>query len=153
MANPVGTYSLSVNGLTVTNANNFFQLRNGSTRRIEILEIRVFQTSDTALAMNAIQLERGSGGAGGTAVTEYEEDVSLGSPIAQGFSNATAFSAEVGTLDMVKNIGWNVLQELVWVPPPKYPFILLADDDLGVSLLNSDSLTMGVSITWEEYGI
>ena len=73
--------------------------------------------------------------------------------MATGFKGS--FSANVGTLDMVKNFGWNVLQEFVWVPQPRYPLILLASDHLAVSLLNAPGVTleMGVSMVWEEYGI
>lgn len=153
MANPIGTFSLSVSGLTVTDANNFVQLRNGSTTRAEILEVRVFQTSDNSLMMNAIQLERGTGGTGGDPITEYEEDIRGSAPVLQGFDNGSSFTGQVGTLDMVKNIGWNILQEMIWVPTPRYPFILMPSDELGISLLNTDSLTIGCSITWEEYGV
>jgi hypothetical protein len=149
MAHPVGVFYTQANGLSVTDTGDFIQLRGAAGVRIEVLEIRVSQTSDTTIAMNTIRLHRGTGGAAGTGLTEREWDIAGAAPAATGFSLPTT---DVGTLDLDVHCGWNILQEFVWLPTPEFPLVLAASDHLGVSLLAADTLTMNASILWAEYG-
>ena len=48
--------SVSFTALSVVDTGDFFQLRSVAAVRIVIQEIRVFQTSDTTLAMNGIKM-------------------------------------------------------------------------------------------------
>ena len=149
MANPQGTYYAMAHTLTVSDQGDFFQMRNTTGNRIEVLEIRVWQTSDTALAMNAIRIQRGVGGSGGNAVTERSWDAGGKSVAATCFDTCTG---DVGTLDLDIHCGWNILQEFVWLPTPEFYLILQPSDHVGLSLLISDSLTMGASMLWQEFG-
>lgn len=140
-------YQTTASGLSVSDTGDFFQLRNAAAVVCYILEIRVWQTSDTDLAMNGIKFHRGASGAGGTGLTEYEWDVS---GIA---ASATAFSlptSDVSADDLDLRYGWNILQELVLLPPPNLSWRLAASDDMGLALVNADTLTVGCTVIWEE---
>jgi hypothetical protein len=159
MANPFGTYIISTSGLTTSTTSDFFQLRNPTGIRAEILEISVFQTGSTALAMNAIRLLRGTGGTGGTSITtEYSLDtagVAPGSNIDPYTNSGGAFSANVGasTTTLIYFVGWNTLQAAVWLPTPKFPLVLRPSDQLGLSLNVSATISgVGVNIVLELYG-
>jgi len=149
MASPASTGYVQANTLAVTDTGDFIQIRNGSDTRIEVIEVRVWQTSDTALAMNAVRLHRGVSGAAGTGLTEREWDNQSGTLGVTGFSMPTT---DVGTLSLDIHSGWNILQEWIWLPTPEMPLILMNNEMLGVSLLIADTLTIGVSITWQTYG-
>lgn len=149
MANPIGTYYAQATSLAVVDNGDFLQLRNTTGIRIEVLEIVVYQTSDTALAMKALRFHRGTGGAAGTDVTEREWDQGGQAPLGTVFSLPTT---DVGTLTLDIHRGWNILQEHVWLPTPAFPLILKPSDHLGISLRDNATLTIGASILWEEYG-
>lgn len=144
-----GKYTVSAEGVSVTDATQFFQLVGGTGACVEILEIRVFQTSDTALAMNALHIERGTGGAGGTARTEDEH--SPDGPAAIASASDGSPTTEVTGVDMNIRVGWNILQEAVWLPTPELQLWLKQNDDLAISLATADTLTIGYTITWNEY--
>lgn len=146
-----GTYSASASSLSVTDTGDFFQLRVTGNIRVLVREICVFQTSETTLASNAVHIVRGtSGEAGGTGLDEYEVDNVMPSAGATAFSLPTG---DVATTTWEKVIPWNYLQEVVWFPSPQFPLVLVQDDNLGISLLNTDSITLGVNVSWQEYGL
>lgn len=151
MSNIRGKYTSSAESMTITDATQFFQLRGATGATAEILEIRVFQTSDTSLAMNAIHFERGTAGAGGT--TPTPDEWSPDGPAAIYVAAHTGPSGEVGTVDWNYRQGWNILQEFVWLPTPEIQIYLKQDDDLALSLVTADSLTMGYTITWIEFDV
>jgi hypothetical protein len=144
-----GQYSVSFEGLAVTDNSQFLQLLGASGACAEILEVRIWQTSDNTLAGNAIHMERGTGGAGGTsqAIDEWIIDA----PTAVLTANRDAPTTEVTGVDMNIRIGWNILQELVWLPTPEMQLWLKQSDDLAFSLVTADSLTIGYTVTWNEY--
>lgn len=145
----VGTYQVQANTLSVTDTGDFIQLRNSTGVTCEILEVRVWQTSDTTLAMNAIRMRRGANGAAGTELTERELDVAGAAPVATAFSLPTT---DVNSDDLDIHCGWNILQEFVWLPTPEFQIHLAASDHFGVSLLIADTLTIGANIIWRETG-
>lgn len=147
----IGPFQVSANNLSVTDNGDFIQLRMGSTTKAQILEIRVWQESDlTITAMHTLRIQRGAGGAVGSALTEREYDIAGAGPVATAFSLPTT---DVGTLDFDLHAGWNILQEFVWLPTPELQLPLAASDHLGVSLRVNDTLTIGASITWVEFGV
>lgn len=144
------TFVATTSGLSVTDTGDFLQLRSTTGVICEVLEIRCWQTSDTTLAMNGIQISRGASGAAGSDVTNHEWDIAGPGAVADAFSLATT---DVDTLDLDIRCGWNILQEFVWLPTPEFQIHLAASDHLGVHLVNTDSLTMGWTIVWRETGI
>ncbi len=143
------TFVATTSGLSVTDTGDFLQLRNTTAVTCKIKEIRVWQTSDTTLAMNGIQISRGDSGAAGSDVTNHEWDIGGPAAVADAFSLATT---DVTTLDLDIRCGWNILQEFVWLPTPEFQIHLAESDHLGVHLVGTDSLTMGWTIIWEEFG-
>jgi hypothetical protein len=144
-----GQFTASADSVAVSDATQFIQLIGAAGVCIEILELRVFQTADTAIALNGIVIERGVGGAGGTAATVSKWVA--GGAAAVGTVNHAAPSSEVGTLDFTYRVGWNILQEAIWLPTPEMQLWLRPSDDLGVRLTGTDILTIGYSLTWNEY--
>ncbi len=145
-----GTFYAQGNNLAVTDTGDFLQLRGAAGVICIVKEIRVWQESDTALAMNTIRIQRGTGGAAGTGLTERENDIAGAAPLATAFSLPTT---DVGTLDLDVHCGWNILQEFVWLPTPEFQIHLAASDHIGVSLRVADTLTIGASIWWTEMGV
>lgn len=144
-------YQVTGTGLSVSTTNDIVQLRGAAGVIIKIHEIRVWQTSETTLAMNGIRLIRGTGGATGTGLVEREFDIVGSAPAATAFSIP---GTNVATgVDFDFEAGWNILQEFVYLPTPALRLHMAASDELGVRLINSDTLTMGVTILWEEIGV
>ena len=61
-------------------------------------------------------------------------------------------TGDVGTVTWDLVCGWNILQEFVWLPTPRFQLFMGASDTLALSLLNTDALTIGCSVIWEEFG-
>jgi hypothetical protein len=137
----------SFTGLSVTDDGDFFQLRSVANVLIIIHEIRVYQTSDTTLAMNGIEFNRGTGGAAGNALTENKWNIGNPTVLGTAFSLATT---DVGSIDLTMSLGWNILQEFLWLPTPQFRIELAAADHFGISLVNTDTLTIGGNVVWEE---
>lgn len=148
---PYGTYSTTSSGLAVSNTDDFFHLRNPGNIRVLIREICVFQTSDLDIASNSVVIRRNTGGIGGTGELEFKYDILMADP------GAVAITFPTTNLDaspdLERKLGWNLLQEVVWLPTPSYPLILLQNQNLSLSLESSDSLTIGVNVSWQEYGL
>jgi len=140
-------YQTTATNLSVTDTGDFVQLRNSSTLSVVIHEVRVWQESDTTLAMNTVRLHRGTGGAAGSAMTERELNQGGPAAVVTGFSLPTT---DVGTLTGDMQSGWNILQEFLYLPIPEDRIILAASDHFGVSLRVADTLTIGCSVIWEE---
>ncbi len=140
-------YQTQANNLTVSTVNDILQLRNSTTMKAYIHEIRVWQTSDTVLNMNAIRIRKGTGGATGTATTVNKFDPSDGNSSVTGFSLP---GTNVGTFTFDLHAGWNILQEFIWIPTPKMQLFIGLSTHLSISLLIADALTMGVNVVWEE---
>lgn len=143
-------YYAKGSAMAVTDTGDFLQLRNGAGVICRIHEIRVWQESDTTLAMNTVRIQRGVGGSAGTGTSEDEMDIVSPASAATAFTLPTT---DVGTLDLTIQCGWNILQEFVWLPTPDIQIHLAASDELGLSLRVADTLTIGASIWWEEIGV
>lgn len=142
------TYQAGTNSIAVTDTGDFFQLRNGTNALVELKSIRVFQTSDTTLAMNAVNIIRGDTGAGGVAMVEHEYGNITGpTAVAAALSLATT---DVTNADLSFWGGWNILQEFVWLPTPELQIELVRSDHLGLALAVADTLTIGVNVIWDE---
>ena len=143
------TYSSSTSAVTSpADTGDWFQLRNGAAVTVEILEIQVFQHVETTLVMNALELRRGTGGAGGTGMTEDEWQTLGTTPLATAFSLPTT---DVGTADLTLTYGWNILQPFVWLPTPEIYLHLKPSDHLGIAAVVADSIAgVGCNIIWRE---
>jgi len=142
-------YTANMSGQPTTDQDDFFRLKGAAGVLCKVKEIRVWQTGSTTLAMNGVQFVRGtSGGTGGTALDEYKMDITSVA------ASATAFrlpTADVATTDLTVKVGWNILQEMVWLATPELEITLGATQILGVRLLVGASLTgAGLNIIWEE---
>ena len=132
---------------------DIFQLRNGATRRVEILEIRIGQTSITSLELLVIAFNRGAGGVGGSALTERKFLTTMPTATATAHSDNTDFTTDVGTLDFDFGDVWNVLQNYVWLPTPEIKIILEASDHFAIALDTGPSANMSVTVNviWREF--
>lgn len=132
-------------------AGDIFSLEGVATVAGEILEVRVWQIGTTTLTLDEISLHRGAGAAiAGTTVTEYEYD-SLDTAVMVARSLPTV---DVATLDLKYTLGWNLLQELLWLPTPTLQIPLKELDDFGVFREGSVAHTgVGCSVTWLEHGV
>lgn len=142
-------FSASAENLTLlADAGDFFALIGGSTPW-RLLSIRVFQRGTTTLTMDSLLVHRGVGAAGGTGLTEYE--ASTAGPAAT-VAAASLPTTDVGTDDYQERMGWNLLQEAVWLPPPRYIIPCKANDDIGITRATTTAHTgVGVHAVWEEY--
>lgn len=149
MSNGWHRYAATAENLTlVADTGDFFQLVGGSTPW-RLLEVRVFQRGTTTLTMEVVRLHRGTGGSGGTALTEYEyRTAGPASTIAA----ASLPTTDVSTDDWEYHLGWNMLQEAVFLPIPELWVPMKANDDLGIAQLTGTAHTgVGVTAVWEEY--
>lgn len=144
-------YSVTASGLTLAADNGDFGLLVGTAgTRAVVHEVRVFQTGVTALAMDVVRLNRGTLGAGGGALTEQRMDPADTTNVLV----ATSLPTTDVTSDYQVLVGWNLLQEVVWLPTPEQQLILNDGDDLGIGRIGAVAHTgVGFSITWEEFGI
>lgn len=147
-------YTATSTGQAITGAGNFALFANGASVISRILEIRVWQSNIIVLEQAPIMLERGTtGGSGGTDVGADKMDTNSPNAGATVSDSATAIT-DVATIDWSKPLGWNMVQEAVWLPTPETHLILKPSDGLGISLLATPdgSTTIGWSIDWTEEG-
>lgn len=153
MMSPRGRqYTATAENLTLlADTGDIFNLQ-GATHAGRIVEVRVWQRGSTTLVMDTITMRRGViGTPGGGTLTERLWDVSDTSPAFTAYSLPTD---DVGTIDWEYSIGWNLLQEAVWLPTPELQLHLKLDDDFGIYTQASTAHTgVGVTVTWIEYGI
>lgn len=144
-------YSIALSGLAVTGTNEFLQMRNIANRSARIHSISVFQISTPSLAMNGIRLNRGTGGSGGTdrsSLVRKGDNVDTNAGIAPFELTSTPISS----VDWDAFRGWNILQEYVWLPTPRMQIELAASNHFGLSLVTGATLTIGLTVVWEEKG-
>lgn len=132
---------------TLGDVGDFFALI-GSTTPWRLLELRVWQRGSTTLTMETLRISRGTAVAGGTGLTEHEYTTAGPTPSVTGVSLPTTDA----TADFVYRIGWNILQEAVWLPPPRQIIPCKVGDDIAIG---KDTITVhtgvGVTAVWEEY--
>ena len=133
----------------VGDAGDFFQLRGAAGATAVIHEIRVWQRGSTTLTMDTLRLRRGTAGAAGAGITEFEYNTGGSAPIFLAFTLPTT---DVGAIDWEGAMGWNNLQEQMWMPPPRLQIPMKVDDDLGIFEASSTAHTgVGCFIAWEEF--
>ena len=126
---------------------DFFGLL-GSTTPWRLIELRIWQLGTTTLTMETIRISRGTLLAGGSGLTEYEYGTAGPSPTVTGFSLPTT---DV-TPDLIYPMGWNLLQDTVWLPTPRMVIPCKANDDIGVGQFTGTAHTgVGCTAVWEEY--
>ncbi len=109
----------------------------------------------TSLELNTVQVRRGSsGGTGGSGFTEGAMDGNAPTSVCTAAGLPTG---NVGTFDLLLYMGWNILQEFVWLPPPELALTFAAGTSHMVSIslrvAPSAAMTTGVSIFWEERSV
>lgn len=146
-----GWFRFAANAENLTllaDAGDFFLLAGGTTPW-RLLEVRVFQRGTTTVTMDSIRLHRGTAGAGGGAVTEFE--YTTAGPAATVVATSLP-TTDVGTDDWEYRIGWNLLQEAVFLPIPELWVPFKANDDLGITRATTTAHTgVGVQVVWEEF--
>lgn len=152
MALPPGfhVFSAAAENLTLlADSGDFFLLAGGSTPWL-LLEVRVFQRGTTTLTMDTILLHRGTGGAGGSALTEYEYRTAGPAATVAGTSLPTT---DVSTDDWQYRMGWNMLSnDAHFLPTPELWVPFKANDDLGITRASTTAHTgVGVQVSWAEF--
>ena len=142
-------FSAGAENLTLlADAGDFFQLVGGALPW-RLLEVRVWQRGAATLAMDTIIFKRGTGGAGGTALTEHEFTTAGPAAVVAGASLPTT---DVTGVDWQYSMGWNRLQEAVFLPPPELWVPFKANDDLAITRATTTAYTgVGVQVVWEEF--
>ncbi len=141
----------AVNLTLATDAGDFLLLTGIAGTRAKIHEIRVWQDGTTSLIMDGLRFSRGSGGSGGGSVTEHDRD---------GGETAAIVVTSLPTTDVISidyelHMGWNLLQEALWLPTPDQQLWLNDGDDLGIGRILTSAtahVSVSVSVTWEEFG-
>jgi len=142
------SYFSFATAMAVTDTGDFFQLRNAASMTSRILEIRVWQTSDTTLAINDVRFRVGSGaGSGGSGLTERSNVLGMKAPSAAAFSLPTG---DVTTFIQTVSCGWAITTPFVWLPTPEFQLEIPASHSLGISLETADTLTIGCGVWWKE---
>lgn len=148
---PPGFHSFSVAMENITlagDSGDFFQMVGGTTPWI-LLGVRVFQRGTTSLTMDSCLLHRGTGGSGGTPLTEFEYGTA--GPAAT-VACASLPTVDVGADDWQWRGGFNLLQELVKLPIPALWVPFKANDDLGITRATTTAHTgVGVQVEWAEF--
>ena len=138
-----------VTGLTTLgDTGDFFSLIGGTTPW-RFIGLRVWQRGSTTLFMDAIRIHRGV--AGGITGTPTEHKYGTSGPVATVTASQLP-TVDVGTDDLDVGVGWNILQEAVWMPTPKEWIPCQASDDIGIAKEGTTGHTLvGVTAVWEEY--
>ena len=145
------TYSASTPGITLlADVGDFFQLIGGANPW-RLIECRVFQRALTAITMEVLTLTRDTGGSGGSGIVEYDYGgVDQPTPTTVCLTLPTTDVA--GPLDLEQHLGWNMLQEAVWLPTPQMYIPCRANDDIGISqITGTANVDVGVSVIWQEF--
>lgn len=142
-------FSAAAENLTLlADSGDFFQVVGGANPWI-LLQMKVWQRGSTTLVMDSLLLHRGTAGAGGSALTEYEHTPSGAS--------ATCVAASLPTTDVSTDTwqhrqGFNLLQEAVNLEIPELWVPFAANVDLGVTRATTTAHTgVGVHISWAEF--
>jgi len=155
-------YTVSVSAVTVSAAQDFFEILAGASQTIRILSAFIGQSSDAGDAeaeMLGVLLKRGSGsfnsGTGGstpTAVPHHFSDTAVSSTTIEA-NNTGQASAGSGALTTIRAESMNVQAGWYYTPTPEEVIVLSPSQALVVSITApGDPLTMYGSITFEIEG-
>lgn len=150
-------YAARVDNVTVTAAQDFFQLVNATTKVAKIHEIRIAQDGSVTNQMCRVRLSRltgtitnGSGGSTPTA-SKYETGDSAAAATFIGANNTTQATATAKT--SILDDAFSILSGFLYMPQPEDQIVLAPGEGLVAELLTvSGTLTMDGSIVWEEIG-
>lgn len=155
-------YTAQFNGVTVTAAQDLFEVLAPSDAVVRVHNFEIFQTSDVKDAEEEIlrlEIVRGVGsvtsGSGGTTVTPQpveDGDAAFGGTIEA--NNTTRMVAGSGTLETLPQLGWNVRvpREKILVPEERGTISPGNRWTLALPVAPADALTMSGTITLEEIG-
>lgn len=147
-------YSARDASLNISTTGDVFQLVNGSTRTLRIMEVRIGQTNLTSLELLALQFVVGTGGGTGTGLTEYEWNADGPAATAAAASRQTGFVSQVASVGQTLDYGvvWNILQEFVWLPHPDLEIIVPPSTNFAWSLGTTPSgpVSFDYNVVWQE---
>lgn len=149
-------YTVTDENITLVDAGDFFSLSDAAANAARIIEVRVWQRGTTTLTMDTLRFLRTVGGspAGGTGLSEREWDVSGAVAGRAALSLPTTDIETGGTLDWEYRVGWNLLQEMVWLPTPELQLHLASTAEFAIQTETGTAHTgVGYSVTWIEYGV
>ena len=156
---PGRVYSAVFEGVTVSVAQDFFELTAPATAAVCVREIHITQDDNETSQQLPVKLIRVpatvTSGSGGSAPTPRKME--NGSPAAAATveANNTTVATTSGTLEILRRIGDNVLNGWHWVFLPETMLWLAPSGVLVVRLVTAPSpsaLTMSGEIVWEEIG-
>jgi len=142
-------FSAAAENLTLlADAGDFFALIGGANPYL-LLELNIWQRGTTTLTMDSILLHRGTAGAGGGALTEYE--------LTPSGAVATTAAVSLPTTDVSTDTwqyrrGFNLLQEQVNLMIPELWVPAAANVDFGLTRATTTAHTgVGVQAIWAEF--
>lgn len=139
-------YSSSGSSMTFAASTDLFHLRGAVGVVCRIKEVRLFQVGSTTLAMTGVKFIRGTGaGAGASEFTDYKMNITDSAPSA----TVNVPTGNVSSLDFNHHMGWNILQEFVWLATPELEIVVGATQDFAVQVFHAQTLG-GFTIFWEE---
>lgn len=155
-----GVHTRRVSGVTVTAAQDFFEITAPANGIVVIHEVVISQTSDVTDAQDeiiAVQFIRGigatAGSGGSTPGAGKTETGSAASGASVKANNTTQMVAGGGSLENERTDAMNVRAGYSYIPTPETRIVLSPSEKLVVTLpAPNDALTMGGTIVWEEMG-
>lgn len=149
MENGWHKFSVSMENITLlADAGEFFALIGGANPWL-LLEVRVWQRGTTTLTVDTLIFRRGTGAAGGTGLTEYKYGTAGSVNTVTGVSLPTT---DIVTVDWEYKMGWNLLQEAVFLPTPELWLPGQAADDFAITRSTTTAHTgVGVQASWAEF--
>lgn len=142
--------------VSVSAAQDLFEIVSGSTRRITIREIRVGQYSeagDLQAEMLSILVVRGytTTGSGGAAVTPRALKPSDGEPTKATIARNNTTVAQDGTAEVLLSDAFNVMGGFRYYPVPEERIWLEPGDRVVIRItVPADAITMNATVIYEE---
>ena len=155
-------YTAVFEDISVTAAQDLFEILAATGKTIKIWKWNIFQTSDVGDAeeeLLAIETVRGDGtvtsGSGGGSVTPEpvdNGDSAAGATVER--NNTTRMAVGTGTLDVLEKFGWNVRAPIEMIYLPEERPVITPGDRWTLSLNDApgDALTVSGMIMFEEIG-
>jgi hypothetical protein len=155
-------YTVQVNGVTVSAAQDLFEVLAPTDAVVVIHDWAVFQTSDVGDAAEEIlrletvrgvgSVTSGSGGTTPTAQPLQDGDTAFGGTIEA--NNTTRMAVGTGTLETLEERGWNIRVPYDRVYTPETRPVISPGNRWTLSLpaAPADAITMGATLTLEEIG-
>ena len=152
-------YTVPFRAIAVSAAQDLFSVQVPADMIIEVLSLKVFQTSDVGDAAEeilGIRVRRqtgaftvGSGGAAVTPVRAHEGDAASGVTARR---NDT--TQALATFEDYDHFGWNVRipQPEVWTPEEQFTIFGTSDLVIDLPVAPADALTMSAVLRFKELG-